>query len=269
MNAVTNDLLDQLEKAVQASAKYRRISPDFIRRLGSRELSKRSSLKEAIKETKNRMHQAAGAYLDSAPNYGRGLATLRGATGHEAMKDACRAIMAEHASTRERLPLLETFYPIVLADVGELRSVLDIACGLNPLALPWMPLKSDLVLRYECCDLYADMILFLNEFFVIAGAEGRADVRDVITPPTEEADVALILKFLPVLEQSEKGTAGAWLRAISARYLLVSFPTRSLGGHGKGMTEHYEGWFRELIQAEKWNVQRTLFPNELCFLIER
>ena len=263
-------LLVRLVASLQESAKYRYVCPDLIRRLGERELAKRRSLKEAVKETKNTLHQVAGAYLERTPRYAHWLAELRQAADAEAHRAALRAILAEHASTSERLPYLETFYATAMAEIGPVRSVLDVACGLNPLALPWMPLGVEGEFRYTAYDIYGDMMGFLQEFFLLSHVDGEAKVADVaVDAPQIEADVALILKFLPVLEQTERGTAQRWLRRFRTRYLLISFPTRSLGGHGRGRAEHYEGWFRELIQAEEWNAQRFLFPNELCFLIER
>lgn len=262
--------LERLIAAVQESAKYRQVSPDLIRRLGARELGKRRSLKEAIKETKNTLHQVAGAYLDRTPRYARWIAALRESPDAAARQELARTILTEHASTSERLPYLESFYRETLAELGPIRSVLDVACGLNPLTLPWMPLAEEGEIRYFARDIYADMMGFLGEYFQVAGIAGEAQVVDVAAAaPQTEADLALILKFLPVLEQTERGAAQGWLRSLRARYLLVSFPIRSLGGHGRGRAEHYEGWFRELLQAEGWNARKSLFPNELCFLIER
>ncbi len=260
----------QLVAIVQESAKYRHVCPELIQRLGQRELEKRRSLKEAVKETKNTLHQVAGAYLERTPRYAHAIAALRQAPDPSARKEVARTILTEHASTFERLPYLEAFYSTALAEIGPVGSVLDVACGLNPLTAPWMPLAVDAEIRYFAHDIYADMMGFLEEYFLISGIVGQAEVSDVaMVAPEVEADVALILKFLPVLEQTERGTAQRWLRRLRTRYLLVSFPTRSLGGHGRGRAEHYEGWFRELIQAENWNARRFQFPNELCFLIER
>jgi 16S rRNA (guanine(1405)-N(7))-methyltransferase len=262
--------IERLVRTVQESAKYRHVCPDLIRRLGERELSKRRSLKEAVKETKNTLHQVAGAYLERTPRYDRWITDLRQAPDGAARKEVGRAILAEHASTCERLPYLEAFYQTALAEIGPVRSVLDIACGLNPLTVSWMPAAPAGAIRYYAHDIYADMMTFLNNFFGVLEIEGEAHMTDVaVAAPQDEADIALILKFLPVLEQTERGTAQRWLRSLRTRYLLVSFPTRSLGGHGRGRTEHYEGWFRELLQAETWTAQRYQFPNELCFLIER
>jgi 16S rRNA (guanine(1405)-N(7))-methyltransferase len=59
------------------------------------------------------------------------------------------------------------------------------------------------------------------------------------SPPTQHADLALILKTLPCLEQLDK-TAGQWLlEAVNVDYLLLSFPVYSLGGRDKHMLENY------------------------------
>ena len=64
MNNREHDQLDQLVNAVLASRKYKSISQDLIKNLGSQELAKHHPLKEAIKATKNKLHQIGGAYLE-------------------------------------------------------------------------------------------------------------------------------------------------------------------------------------------------------------
>src|SRR5215213_1277631 len=175
------DKITELIEAVQSSQKYAAISEAMIRSIGLRELAARRNLKAAIKATKNKLHQVAGAYLDARLPYDEWLALL-GAAARQGDKEtegqgdgaaddsrfpifnsqfrqACLTIMRHHASTRERLPILESFYATTLASLGPVRSVLDLACGLNPLALPWMPLAPDSC--YYACDIYADMIAFL------------------------------------------------------------------------------------------------------------
>ncbi len=176
--------------------------------------------------------------------------------------------MRHHASTRERLPILESFYASTLASLGPVRSVLDLACGLNPLALPWMPLAPDA--SYYACDIYADMIAFLNGFFAQAGIRGQACVCDLAAgAPDEQADLALVLKALPPLDQQTKHAGRDLLRALNVRHILVSFPAHSLGGRGKGMAENYEQRFRSLADAEGWSIERFVFPTELAFLVRK
>ncbi len=265
-----DDPLDRLVLAVRSSPKYGGVSADFVRRIGAAELSKRRSLKEAIKATKNKLHQVGGAYLDAAGNYPRWLATLReaAAQGEPALRDACRTIMAHHASTRERLPILETFFAETLAGIAPLSSVLDVACGLNPLAIPWMPLAPNAT--YLACDIYQDMMDFAGAFLALVGVAGRAFVCDVIhEPPTERVHLALILKTIPCLEQVDKSAGLRLLDAVRADYALVSFPARSLGGRDKGMIAHYEARLRDLLAERRWPVQRFEFETELAFLVDK
>ena len=281
--------LDDLVAAVLAAAKYRHVSPDFVRAVGARELAIRSNLKAAIKATKNVLHQAGGAFQDAPIDYGRALTRLREAAAvdpspaAEPLRAACRAIMAGHTSTRERLPILETFFATTLVATTLVATtlvattlvattppgrVLDVACGLNPLARPWMPLPP--TAEYVAYDIYGDQIDFLNRAFALLAYPGRAEVRDVIgRPPSESADVALILKTLPCLEAVDRHAPARLLDALNAPLLLVSFPAQSLGGRRKGMAAHYEARFMQLVNERGWLAERFEFQTELAFLVRK
>src|SRR3954463_15579165 len=73
------DNLGLLIQAVQSSQKYVAINEAMIRSIGLRELAARRNLKEAIKATKNKLHQVAGAYLDARLPYDDWLALLEAA----------------------------------------------------------------------------------------------------------------------------------------------------------------------------------------------
>ena len=53
--------LGKLVTAVSRSPKYQHVSPALIRRFGAEELGKRRSYKDAVKATKNKLHQVGGA----------------------------------------------------------------------------------------------------------------------------------------------------------------------------------------------------------------
>jgi 16S rRNA (guanine(1405)-N(7))-methyltransferase len=264
------DPLDRLTAAVRESAKYRHVCEELIRRLGARELTRRRSLKEAIKATKNVLHQVGGAYQTHPIDYPAALAELRQArqsADPDEWRRACMQIMSGHASTRERLPILEQFYATILADLPPVRSVLDLACGLNPLCIPWMPLAPDAV--YYACDVYGDMVGFLNEYMALAQIRGCAEVVDVTSAcPDRRVDLALLLKSLPCLEQIESGSGVQLLESAEAAHVLVSFPARSLGGK-KGMKESYQARFQELMRGRAWSVRRFELASELAFLMTK
>lgn len=292
--------LDQLLAAVQASVHYRQVSPALIRSIGGRELHARRSLKEATKATKNALHQVYGAFLPPKPPYERWLAQLETAreldacravaehtpdrvdsttpapapapgiahSGNQAWHQTCSAIMANHASTAERIPTLAAFYASALAELPPINSVLDLGCGLNPLAIPWMGLVPGA--SYRCCDIDAALIGFLSRTFALAGIDGHAEVRDLVTePPRQPADLALVLKLLPTLEAIQRDSGPALLDALQARYLLVSFPARSLGGRTSGLAAQHTSRFLALADMRGWTIRQMAFPAEVAFLVDR
>lgn len=268
-----DESLTALIEAVQSSAKYRGICGDLITRIGGQELGKRRSLKEAIKATKNKLHQVGGAFLDTEAFYGAWLERLRLAlqTGDQGqLRETCRAIMSHHASTRERLPVLERFYVEIFALLPPVHSVLDIACGLHPLAIPWMPLAENTA--YYAYDIYAGMADFLQTWMEMIAVQSHAKTSDVLQAcPMERANVAFLLKALPCLEQIDPVAGQYLLQNIQADYLVVSFPARSLGGRQKGMVEHYETRFSTLLaEAQRWRIiGRLVFASELVFVMQR
>ncbi|MCB0188030.1 MAG: hypothetical protein KDE31_27370, partial [Caldilineaceae bacterium] len=161
------DTLTQLVDTVLASPKYPAIAPELVQFIGQQELAKRNNQKAAVKATKNKLHQITGAYWQGAPTYAEWLTLLQsaGAADHSPdqrlLHTACRTLLAHHASTRERLPILREFYLTLFAGLPPIGSVLDLACGLNPLTLPWMGLAADT--RYYACDVNNEQMVFLQQ----------------------------------------------------------------------------------------------------------
>jgi 16S rRNA (guanine(1405)-N(7))-methyltransferase len=261
--------LDELVSAVLSGVRYRQIDPGLVRRIGGLELAKGRSYKDAVKETRNKLHQVGGAYQETPPDY-TGLAAELASLPHEldGLRPFCQRAMQMHASTRERLPYLEEFYAPLRARLGSVASILDLACGLNPLALPWLPLAPGG--EYLACDIYADMAAFLNTFFKHAGACGRAEVRDLTASlPPQPVELALLLKTLPCLEQIDKSIGRRLLEGVQARHVLVSFPALSLGGRGKGMPQNYSAHFKTMIEGKNWRVESWEVKTEIVFLVSK
>lgn len=268
---MTKDPLEALVGEIKGSKKYRHVAETVVRRIGVRELTHRKNLKEAIKATKNKLHQIGGVFVEFEMPYVRWkgeLETAYKSGDRAAFLEACKRIMVSHASTRERLADIDRFYPTIFSHLGTVNAVLDLACGLNPLMLPWMPLPEQAA--YYACDIYEDMIGFLNFFFHLTGRNGGATVTDLgESVPPVEADVALLLKALPCLEQSEKNCSLPLLSNTKANRLVVSFPCQSLGGRTKGMAQNYDQQFRNLISPIGCSCQRLDFSREMVFLVDK
>lgn len=261
--------LDALVETVLRSAKYREVAPALIRTIGAQELRKRRNQKEAVKATKNKLHQTVGAYWQGEQSYDDWLALLTAAAADPAqVRTACQTILRHHASTRERLSLLPTFYTTIFADLPPIHTVLDLACGLNPLTFPWMPVADDVI--YHACDIAHDQAAFLQCALPLLGVEGSATVCNLLeTIPTTKADVVLLLKTLPCLEQVDPTIGARLLTTIDTPVLIVSFPGQSLGGRHKGMTTTYPAHLQALLEDTAWQVTSFPFATELVFRLVR
>lgn len=271
MGTTEDSVLEELVEKVCEGERYREIDRELVRAIGLKELRDRRTLRDAVKATRSKLHQVGGAYLQTVPDYqgwARQLAQLPGERENSELRSFCLHAMRSHSSTRERMPILDQFYSTIFKELPAVHSVLDLACGLNPLAIPWMPLTgSD---RYLACDIYGDMVAFLGNFFAHLRQDGRAWSCDLSRGmPEESVDLALLLKSIPCLEQLDRDLPGRLLDGIRAKYMLVSFPVASLGGIGKGMRAHYESHFMTLLSGKNWRIKRYEFGAELAFLVEK
>jgi 16S rRNA (guanine(1405)-N(7))-methyltransferase len=262
--------LDRVVSSVAASKKYRRVSADTIRRIAECELSNHGDIKETIKATKRRLHQVYGAFeqgTDYDALYHRlEMAYQSGAA--EDIEGVCRAALSVHSSSRERVPILVVFYTSIFEFTGRPESLLDIGCGLNPLALPWMNLPSDV--QYVALDIDEERARFLNRYLSLVGLMPLARCQDVLVQaPEDEVDVALLLKMSPSLERQSAGATLRVLDRLMAPFVVVSYAIKSLGGREKGMIDQYQRQFSEMAEGRWWEVEKLVFDSELVFIVNR
>lgn len=276
----TDDQLDRALAAIRAARKYRCVHPGLARDIAAAELAKGRTLKEAVKAAKSQLHQSAAAYIRRNLNYDDALHELRTTvaaskcgpssdpSADPAVRTLLRRLMDAHASTHERLPVLDTLYPQLFQRLPPVRSVLDIACGLHPLARPWMPLSPDV--KYFAFDIFADQIEFLYRFFDAMGYAGAAEQRNALDnvrfPPT---DIAFLLKTLPCLEQIESGSGERLLHRIDAPILIVSFPNQTLAGRKQGMAQQHAANFLSQIKKAGWQADSLTYPTELIYIVKK
>jgi 16S rRNA (guanine(1405)-N(7))-methyltransferase len=263
--------LEAVVSDVASSKKYRTICPATIRRVAQQELEvvPHGPRKAAAKATKRKLHQVYGAFeqpIDYETAYWGICKAYQ--TGSEAeIKAACRQILSLHSSTRERLPILDRFYHDILEITGRPGSVLDLGCGLNPIASPWMNLAP--YTRYVALDIDAERIDFLNRYLTLAGLEPSARCQDVLVEPPEEAvDLVFLLKMSPSLERQEPGATLRLIDHLCASAVVVSFAIKSLGGREKGMVKHYRQQFQTWAESQQWLVVPLIFETELAFVIQ-
>jgi len=78
--------------------------------------------------------------------------------------------------------------------------------------------------------------------------------------------VVLLLKALPCLEQQEKGVSENILRALNAKYIVISFPSKSLTGREKGMATYYDQFILEILGRLSLDYFRLEYSNEVFYV---
>lgn len=246
----------EIVERVLRSRRYRHVAPNMVERLAAEELRRSSSADEAVKRVKRRLHQAVGAFAGSHTD--RPVFTSR---------EACREAMRGHASTRERLPFLERFYPAIFEHTGLPQRLMDLGSGLNPLALPWMGIGDATYLAF---DVDERPLAVVRAYLEAVGQAHVVEARDlVLGPAPQTADVALLLKLVATLDRQDPAAAGRLLRGLRARHAVVSFATRSLGGRKDRRERAYRDRM-ERLAAEAGTVTAVAeasVPNELVFVL--
>ncbi len=257
-----------LQKILQ-SHKYRtlHLPPETIRDLIDQESLRYPDTKSMQESVRQKLHQLTALYLGD-PDYEKALEELQGIHDKADLKVFAERILNAHTSTRERLPYIKDFYSKIFQAIGTPNSILDLACGLNPFALPWMELDS--VMPYLAYDIHQPRVNLLNAFFEKATyPQAQAIQQDIlVNPPIQKADVAFFFKEAHRMDQRRKGSNRILWDALQVNTLLVSLPTRDIG-KTHDMLERMRNLVRETIQGKNWRVEEILFEDEIVFCIHK
>jgi 16S rRNA (guanine(1405)-N(7))-methyltransferase len=262
--------LAEVVRGLLESRKYRHLSLPILIRVARWALRGHSRPQEALKAAKRKLHQIYGAYLQpSAVGGAQHAAQLleNRRLRSEEQRTLCLDVLRQHASTAERLPFLERFYAEVFAGLPPVRSVHDLACGLNPFAIPWMPLAEGA--EYLAVDVDERLTAVFDRLGSAWPVWLRGHTHDLAGGPLNDPggppDVVLLLKAVPCLEQQESGAGWGLLESVDAPCLVVSFPARSLGGQEKGMQRNYDRLLRRRVEGSGRSLEVLTYPTEVVY----
>ena len=264
------ELLNIFANKVQESAKYAQLDPNLVRQIAIEELKNQKDQRAALKSARTRLHRLTGAFLTPKLDYAKWIGVFHDMPDKEpeGFLEARKEMMKLHASTQERLPFLDRFFQSCLAPVAPITSLLDLACGLNPLALPWMPLADHC--EYHACDVVEPLTVFLQEFFTLTAQPGSVFTCNLLESiPQQPVQVAFLLKLLPILDQVDPHASSRLLDQVRAEHLLVSYPSKSLAGRSKGMKQTYAEHLKRVTAGKGFQIRSFDFPNETAYLLSR
>lgn len=258
-----NEREEQALNAILSSKNYADICPDTVKRVFEAKLPLYKSRKEAEKAARTQLHRITGAFMSAADLRQAEHLAQEYAAGNE---DALDKVLLLHSSTRERKDNWRTLYERTFAAMGNRPGkVLDLACGLNPIALGAFGIAT--VRGY---DIQGGAVRTIHTWAEATGWDVRATCADLLCDiALEEADLALMMKLLPLLEQQKRGSARALMETCPAKTLLVTFPTRTLGGRNVGMETQYARWMEENMPPSLEILEQYIVGTELCYLLRR
>ncbi len=253
MSAKKTVMPEDIAQAILNSPKYRAIAPDAVRRIVREEHAKGG--KDCEKRARNRLHQIADAFMDQRQQ--KALYQLM-------EQGELDGALQQHASTRERMAIRDEYLALIARHCPADGSICDAACGLDPLLLGAQGYSvTGLDIQMTCVDA-------INEWARRAGWNVCARGADLIgIEELPECSLTLFMKLLPVLDAQRAGEGMRVMQLARSERVLVSFPTRTLGGRGVGMERNYGERFEAALPEGFEIVERMALANELFYALRR
>ena len=249
--------MNELFEKLSTNKKYRDVCPDTLRRVIAECEGRYKKAKDMDKAVREKLHGITSAFMNEQEY--KKAQVLAGDFRPGNLED----LLGCHASTRERLPLsaMDALYERIFEATGMPASLLDLACGINPVYFigkyPGMQVTG--------ADISGQSV---NIIRLCGGNALHADLLCENAIPAERYDVALLFKILPLLDRQQSGAADAVLGRINAEYIVVSFPTRTLGGRNVGMEDNYSVWMENHMPENREACARFATDNELFYILK-
>ena len=175
-------------------------------------------------------------------------------------EDNIKELLKTHTSTSERLE----FYPKIkeLLKALKIKSVLDLGCGINPIAI------ANREIEYNAIDINKDDLLLVKRFFEINRIRGSVfsyDLKKIKELP--KADICLMFKILDIIEKKPYNLTERIIKLANCKYFLISFATRTLSG--RPMKYKKRKWFEMLLKNLGYNYEILDSKNEIFYLFEK
>jgi 16S rRNA (guanine(1405)-N(7))-methyltransferase len=297
---ISESVISKMIEDIKEKKELGALETNFIREVLVRELQSNSKILEFLSSHELRTIDRSGKYKEIIKQVRAKLRKIYGVfqTGGEKEKwvlleelkakadktkniidliEVHKSLLAQHLSSKERLPYYPEIYKKLWQMTGKPRSIIDLGCGLNPLSFPFMDLKK---VDYYASELNAPDMKFLNAYFDVMeefGLQGHAIAQDLsqVTEYTSlfkvfpKSDVALMFKLLDSLKVSHKSKNmdELILEKVPATWLVVSFPTKTIGQ--RNMNLKARPWIEKLCQRRNWICKHIIVGDEIFYIIKK
>ncbi|MBR9692353.1 hypothetical protein GOV07_00295 [Candidatus Woesearchaeota archaeon] len=266
-------MLDEITAAVKKKKELAGLADDYVKGKIEKILKKENKIKEKISTSKSfKEFSRSKEYKELKSIVREELRKVYGVFQKPGKKETVEEKLKAHQSSEERYPFYEEIYTKIIAMVGTPKSILDLGCGANPYSYDYLGCEPE----YIAVDLPNDELQRIMDFFKEKGIKGDAYGIDLVKEYEKlgalmehnHVDVAFLFKLLDSLETIKRHISGKVLDAVNATWLIVSFPTISIGGK-KHIKKERRAWFEKLLKRKDWNWQEFDVGNEAFYVIRK
>jgi len=207
-------------------------------------------IKVIVKEVRAELRNLVGRFQTSSKNREKLL-----------KEKAIEKLLKTHSSTAERLD----YYPKLkkIIDSLKMKSILDLGCGLNPIAL------ANKKIKYYASDIREDELELIKLFFKKNRIKGKTFCYDLrkINDNLPKADLCLLFKVLDIIDDKKHKISKKIIETIPCNQIIVSFSTKKLSG--KKMNFPKRRWFEFLLERLNLKFKKFETDNEVFYLIDK
>lgn len=226
-----------------------------------RHLNKKKDYKDLIKQIRNIARRIYGVYITK--DYSKRYDYLK--------KEKFDGLLSLHLSTKERSEHYEEIYTTIKQITGTPKSVLDLACGLNPVSKKFI---SDKKILYIASDISEYDVEFLNtllqdKIYAEGSYAFRCDLSDeneLDTLDKIKTDWCMLLKALDPIEEINENITYKILDNIHSDWIIISFPTLTVSR--KPMRNPRRNWFEKVLERKNLHFETFVLADELFYVVD-
>ncbi len=255
------------EKIKRALAAHKKTREMLSRTHTFDEVKRNAEIKKLVKEIRACLRTTYGLYQCGETEKARQMLNNRSKVS------LMNELLKLHVSTRERLPYYKKFFAELFQIVGPAPHILDLGCGYNPMALPFMQPAPK---TYHAIELYYEDVALIKKYFNYLNARGwqtrhfTAETIDLEkkqergTLFKKQYDLVLALKLFDLLK---KKTVEDLVKNLRTAWLVASFPTTTIAG--TRMNVPRRGWFQKMLRRLGYAYTARTYENEMVYFIKK
>jgi len=241
--------MEELIKQIQKKRELSNIHKDVIKNLIEKYTSSKIKQKQLIKLVRADLRNLVGQYQISAKKRKQLIE-----------KKNWQGLLNTHTSTKERLETDAYTQIKNIIKQHNIKSILDLGCGLNPLVLATPNLY------YTAIDITKDELNIINQFFKENKIQGKTISQNIIKQHKfPKADICLIFKVFDIIENKTHKIAEKIILSLNCKHILISFPTKKLSG--KPMNFPKRLWLEKMLTHHNLKYSTFQTQNEIFYLI--